>query len=153
MAARRPARLQHFDYIGPHRYFVTCCASARHHAFIDPEIVDVVRTQMLRSWADRGFEEIAAVLMPDHAHVLVEGGECDAEFRPAMTLMRQRTAVAYARLKERRLWQDGYYERVLRHDEDTGAVVGYMLDNPLRAGIVAKRADYPFSWSKYGLEV
>ena len=91
--------------------------------------------------------------MPDHAHVLVEGRERDAAFRPAMTLMRQRTGVAYARLTERRLWQDGYYERVLRHEEDTGAVVGYMLDNPLRTGIVTKRADYPFSWSKFGLEV
>ncbi len=45
------------------------------------------------------------------------------------------------------LWQGGYYERVLRKDEETQSVIDYILDNPVRAGLVKRPLDYPFSWS------
>ena len=40
MPHRRPPRLKGFDYLGPHRYFVTCCALGRHAAFVkdDPAL-------------------------------------------------------------------------------------------------------------------
>ncbi len=45
----------------------------------------------------------------------------------------------------RGLWQEGYYERVLRSDEATETVVRYVLDNPVRAGLVQRAEDYSFS--------
>lgn len=45
------------------------------------------------------------------------------------------------------LWQDGYYERVLRRDEDSPAVIDYILNNPVRAGLVDDPLAFPFSWS------
>jgi REP element-mobilizing transposase RayT len=42
------------------------------------------------------------------------------------------------------LWQDGYYERVVRaHGMDS--LVRYILNNPVRAGIVEGAEQYPFS--------
>lgn len=90
--------------------------------------------------------------MPDHAHILVEGETDAAAFVPFMTLARQRMALAYRQAARRKLWQEGYYDRVLRRDEDSVAVVRYMLNNPVRAGLVRVRSDYPFSWSKYGFD-
>lgn len=152
MTARRPARLPHFAYVGRHRYFVTCCSLDRHGAFIDPALIALIREQFLTTCRDRRFEEIATIFMPDHAHMLVEGETDAAAFVPFMTLARQRMALTYRRAARRHLWQDGYYERVLRRDEDSVAVVRYMLDNPVRAGLAQVRSEYPFSWSTYGFD-
>jgi hypothetical protein len=46
-----------------------------------------------------------------------------------------------------RLWQEGYYERVLRNDEDTKAVTKYILENPVRPELVTIALDYLFSGS------
>ncbi|HYN10753.1 MAG TPA: hypothetical protein VES67_25440 [Vicinamibacterales bacterium] len=43
--------------------------------------------------------------------------------------------------------QDGYFERVLRHDEATPQVIAYILENPVRAGLVQDPAEYPFAWT------
>jgi hypothetical protein len=42
------------------------------------------------------------------------------------------------------LWQRYGFERVLRNDEQTLVVARYILENPLRNGIVACVQDYPF---------
>ncbi len=45
------------------------------------------------------------------------------------------------------IWQAGYFEHVLREDEDTRRVAAYILANPVRAGLVVNPEDYPFSGS------
>ena len=64
-----------------------------------------------------------------------------------MRYLRRRTALAYRRLTLAELWQDGYHERVLRHDQATSLVITYMLDNPVRAGLVSNAVDYPYGWT------
>ena len=46
-----------------------------------------------------------------------------------------------------RLWQDGYYDRILRDDEQTIVVARYILENPVRAGLVEGFDEYPYSGS------
>ena len=43
-----------------------------------------------------------------------------------------------------RLWQRYGYERVLRGTDETFAVAKYILENPVRAGIVRAPRDYPY---------
>jgi putative transposase len=43
-------------------------------------------------------------------------------------------------------WQRGFYDHVLRKEEDTRAVAEYIINNPVRAGLVKTWRDYPFSW-------
>ena len=43
--------------------------------------------------------------------------------------------------------QVGYHDRVLRRDESILEAVAYVLDNPVRAGIVPRSEDYPWSGS------
>jgi hypothetical protein len=42
------------------------------------------------------------------------------------------------------LWQRYGYERVLRDEDDTLGVARYILENPIRAGLVTQVGDYPF---------
>jgi hypothetical protein len=41
----------------------------------------------------------------------------------------------------------GFFERVLRSDEQTGVVARYILENPVRAGLAATLLEYPYSGS------
>jgi len=151
MPLRRPRRLRAFEYRGRYRYFVTCCVHPRRPVFVDEARVWCVRAEILRTCTDRKFELIAAIYMPDHLHLLVQGASERALFTPFMTLLRQRCAIAFRRAYRATLWQDGYYERVLRREDDTVRVVEYMAGNPVRAGLVDCADAYPYLWSCVGV--
>ena len=64
--------------------------------------------------------------------------------------MKQRAAYVFrTRFRVPLMWQEGYYERVLRSDDATDVVVRYVLDNPVRAGLVSRHEDYPFMGATY----
>lgn len=46
-----------------------------------------------------------------------------------------------------RAWQVGFYDHFLRADEQVERVVLYVLENPVRAGLVESWGDYQFSGS------
>jgi hypothetical protein len=46
------------------------------------------------------------------------------------------------------LWQRGYYDHVLRQDEDLHRVAAYIVANPVRAGICPDALAYRFSGSE-----
>jgi hypothetical protein len=74
--------------------------------------------------------------MPDHLHLLVEGTSDTSDLVAFANETKQRTAYRYRRRQSGTLWQKGYFERVLRDDEETLAVARYVLPNPARAGLV-----------------
>jgi REP element-mobilizing transposase RayT len=97
VSLRRPQRLRSFDYRGPHQYFVTCRTVRHRKLFADASIVGILGSQVLRTCDDRGFEAVAYVFLEDHVHLLLRGLRDDSLFKPTMTLLRQRTAIAYRR--------------------------------------------------------
>ena len=86
--------------------------------------------------------------MPDHVHVLVEGLADDSDLRGFVRDAKQRSGFAFAQRSGRRLWQDGYYDHVLRDDESTIAVARYIFENPVRAGLARRVDAYPHSGSE-----
>lgn len=110
---------------------------------IDDDVVEVARLQIFRTARLEGFVILAHCFMPDHAHLLVEGMTDSADLRRFAKLAKQRSGALYARRARRALWQKGYYERVLRERDDPGVIAQYILENPVRAGLVANACDYP----------
>ena len=82
--------------------------------------------------------------MPDHVHILLDATAVDSDFRRLMNVWKQKTGFAYKRATGCRLWQSGYFDHVLRQDEDRLEMIAYLLANPLRAGLVQDIRDYPF---------
>jgi hypothetical protein len=56
-------------------------------------------------------------------------------------------AQSLAQTRKLKLWQPSYYDHVLRKDEDTLNVARYILDNPVRKGLVKHFLEYGFSGS------
>ena len=82
--------------------------------------------------------------MPDHVHLLVEGLAEWSDLRRFAKLAKQFTGAAHAREHQVPLWQEGYYERVLRRDTDAREVARYILWNPVRAGLAPDPGAYPY---------
>jgi len=144
----RPPRLDGFEYIGLHRYFPTFCARSRQTVFADPIAARETVAQFRRTASDEHFLVFAYCLMPDHAHLLVEGATERADFRRFAKMSKQRSGAAHALRCGGRLWQEGYHDRILRKDEDVKEIARYILENPARAGLVRAPADYPYLGSE-----
>jgi putative transposase len=141
-------RLTSFDYVGPHRYFLTFCTSSRSRAFVTDVAVACVMTQLQRTAADCTFAVVAYCYMPDHLHLLVEGSRADASLTEFVRVFKQRSSFHWKRRFGNDLWQRSYFEHVLRDDEATVSVAQYVLENPLRAGLSRRVEDYPYLGSQ-----
>src|SRR5262245_24915134 len=113
----RPPRLSSFDYVGGWRYFLTICSWQRSRVFTDAAVVDLVWDQFRYTADEKRCDVLTYCFMPDHAHLLVSGGHETADFKGFVRLSKQRSGWRYKRGHDSRLWQDGYYERVLRQEE------------------------------------
>jgi len=82
--------------------------------------------------------------MPDHLHLLVEGFTESADLRRFVQVAKRRSGSVFARCTRRPLWQQGYYERVVRPSEDARWVARYIIQNPVRAGLVQAPSEYGF---------
>jgi REP element-mobilizing transposase RayT len=82
--------------------------------------------------------------MPDHAHLLVEGLTASSDLRRFVKMPKQRSGGAHSRKYHQPLWQEGYFERVLRDPDDAAQVARYIVMNPVRAGLVMEPCHYPY---------
>ena len=111
-------------------HFPAACAAAR--CFEDAALLGESRM-------------LAWVLMPDHAHWLLQLGDQDAlgevigRLKPASSRHTNRKLN-----RTGALWSRAFHDNALRAEEDLQAVARYIVANPLRAGLVSRIGDYPF---------
>ena len=144
----RPPRLDGFEYIGLYRYFLTFSARSRRAVFTDTITARETLAQVLRTASKEHFSILAYCLMPDHVRLLVEGTTERADVRRFAKMSKQRSGAAHALRCRGRLWQEGYHDRILRKDEDVKDIARYILENPVRAGLVRVPTDYPYLGSE-----
>jgi len=148
MRTAYPRHLKTFSYVGPNRYFLTFCTHQRARTFTAAEAIALVLSQFLRTLREESFALIAYCFMPDHVHLLVEGMADMSDCLRFIRKAKQYSGYYYSRETGQRLWQRYGYERVLRNEESTRDVARYILENPIRAGLVEKAEDYPFMGSE-----
>jgi putative transposase len=135
--------LRGFSYRGVHRYLLTFCAIERARVFERTDIVEDA-LQQIRITASRERSAILAYcFMPDHVHLLIEGLNDHADLKQFAKMAKQRSGASHALSASGRLWQEGYWETVLRKDEDARPVARYIFENPVRASLVMSARDYP----------
>jgi len=149
---RRPRRIEGFLYRGQYRYLLTFCTANRIRHFERADLVATARSRIQQTSVEENFSVVAYCFMPDHLHLVVEGLSDDADLQRFVKIGKQRAVYS---LRENHLvcnvWQEGFHDWVLRPEQTTENVIRYVLNNPVRAGLVERPEDYPFSWSKYPL--
>jgi REP element-mobilizing transposase RayT len=80
-----------------------------------------------------------------NVHLLVRGESEASDCKEFIKRAKQYSAFYYSKAHGRKLWQRYGHDHVLRDDERTEDVVGYILLNPIRAGLCERIEDYPFA--------
>jgi putative transposase len=147
MNPRRLRRLANFNYNGYQRYSLTICTDDRQALFQQRDLAECVIAQILAAADACRYEVIVYCVMPDHVHILGIGCDGCDDLDVFVKRAKQMSGYYGKRMIQRRVWQDGYYERVLRDSEDTRLVAAYTLNNPVRKGLAKAPQDYPLSGS------
>jgi REP element-mobilizing transposase RayT len=120
-------------------YFVTICVTDRKQVLANERAFKAFKVAVgrLRDWT-----VLAAVLMPDHLHVIVSPREDrDAKlgnFSGALKRwLREELDAPWH-------WQPGCFDRLLRSDESLHDKWLYVQENPVRAGLVKNSKDWPY---------
>jgi putative transposase len=150
MSPFRPPRVPAFSYLGPHRYFLTICTAKRRKSLAEPETARFVIAHLLQHADSNEFDVLAYCVMPDHLHALVHGRSDAADLCRFVHRFKLATGFAWRRRSPMPLWQEGYYDHVLRHEEATEVVIRYIVANPVRAGLVEDINNYPWIGSAIG---
>lgn len=89
---------------------------------------------------------LAWVAMPDHVHWLFSLRT--GTLPEAVALLKGRSAREIGTLYEGAapFWQAGYFDHALRHDAAVQRHARYLVENPLRAGLVSSPWEYPHWW-------
>lgn len=94
----------------------------------------------------------AAVVMPDHVHLLLtplrDAAGNDFGLSEMMSGIKGASAHSVNRLLERRghVWQDESFDHMLRSDEGVRQKAEYICANPVRAGLVSTVDEYRWMW-------
>jgi putative transposase len=124
-------------------YFLTTIVAGRRKLFTGLDHANTV-LETIR-WLDDAnrFAVDAAVVMPDHLHLVGRLGKISLA-RVMHTLKSYSARRIAAAGVVTPVWQEGYYDHALRDDEDYRSKVQYVLENPVRAGLVSRVEGYPF---------
>jgi putative transposase len=145
IGARR--RLRDFDYKGTAAtYFITICARHDTSPFLDSRLARVVVQSLEWLRSDRGVNIYAYCLMPDHLHILMRLGDEEQTLSGIIGAFKSfTTRESWKRGWRGELWQARFYDHVLRANEDVEQIGLYILQNPVRNGLVQEPDAYAWS--------
>jgi putative transposase len=136
-------RMPSYDYTSTGAYFVTICTENRIPALEIPEMGKLL-VEVWQTLPNRfpGVTLDEFVIMPDHVHCILW---LDATVKTPPTLGRvigaykSLTTVGWLNYNKsisktcsKHLWQRGYYEHIIRNDQDLELTRQYIRDNPLK---------------------
>jgi putative transposase len=83
--------------------------------------------------------------MPDHLHALLTSENLSASLSSVVRTFKGAAAARARQFGISNLWQKRFYDHVIRSNESLEKITTYVLENPVRAGLIAAPGDWPFS--------
>ena len=123
--------------------------------------VDLLRESWREVSETRPFNTLAAVVLPDHMHMVISLPEGDADYPVRLRLLKSGftrrlpdDAKFNGRKGERNVWQRRYWEHAIRDEADLETHINYVHYNPVKHGHVAEMDDWPYStWHRRKAEL
>lgn len=126
-------------------YLVTFVTRHRLPIFRDCALARIACKAMTDPMVWQQSRLLAWVLMPDHWHGLIVLG--DREALSAMVRRIKSNSSRCVRLERPELqgiWARAFHDRALRHEEAVATAARYVIQNPVRSGLVTSLSDYPY---------
>lgn len=128
-------------------YFITKCALVPEDPILTkPGCADVVVDALLWARNSGWWRVLGFVVMPDHYHAALALGNTKS-LSDAMWSIGKYTAARINRLLGRTggLWEEGFYDHLIRDRDDFDEVLKYVHENPVAAGLVESVELWPYS--------
>jgi len=138
-------------------YFFTLVAFSRRKIFTQDNVVAMLRQAFQIVQVKHPFKIEAAVILPEHLHMIFSLPECDGDYPTRWRLIKTYftqhwegandiPATASRQLKgERAVWQRRYWEHLIRDGEDWKRHVEYIHYNPVKHGLVRAPVEWKYS--------
>ncbi len=132
----RSVRLPLFDYRNHVPYHVIVCSARRQKPFLIDRISMMVCDE-ITALADRHDVYVGAFcLMPDHLHLLMSPNARLISIPELVGRLKGKTTNASWMLGwNGKLWQERFYDHIVRRDESVVDTARYIYENPERAGL------------------
>jgi len=125
-------------------YFITICALPRgeNHLAHD-QIAQAIYDAIKHYYTSRWYAELILV-MPDHIHGIftfnLERYQLRNIFMPCKSYLAKTHGIN---------WQDDFFDHRLRDNREYIEKAEYIRQNPVRAALVEKAADWPYVWDAF----
>ena len=139
-----PPRLKPFSKYNTPLWFITFGTHDRRRVLDTPQLhrrfVEFGEKQ-----ASRGTAVGRYVIMPDHVHLFVRVG-AESQLGPTIGFLKKALSAILARDGiDVPHWQPGFFDHLLRSADSYAEKWEYVRQNPVRAGLVEKAEDWPYS--------
>jgi REP element-mobilizing transposase RayT len=144
---RKTIRLQREFYERQGQPFsLTICTDDKTH--LSNEFLELIFDSIMKGNLAKVADLMAVCVMSDHVHLLM------APISENLIDLIGRWKSYTTRLMlekgwKGKTWQRSFYDHALRKDEDIVKVAEYIVNNPIRRGLVGDWAEYRYSWHKW----
>jgi len=137
-------------------YFITTCTFERHPILNSADIAAILVQEWRTAHQRHGWAIGRYVIMPDHVHFFCRAELSAEPLRMFMQKWKQWTSKRIGRdidkvgsgdacmKQSRTVWQEEFFDHVLRSSESYSQKWEYVKENPVRGGLVKKSDDWPF---------
>ncbi len=143
-------------------YFFTVVTHHRRPILTTPLARRCLRAALTTEREQAPFEPVAVVLLPDHLHAVWSLPDGDSAYSVRWSRIKDRFTRAFlagggtesavtesrTRHRERGVWQPRFWEHTIRDEDDFERCLAYVHYNPVKHGLAATPAEYP--WSTFG---
>jgi len=142
----RKLRLKGYDYSQGGSYFITICShykqslfgEVRNYKMVDNALGSLIRRSWENAASQHPFADFGTwVLMPNHMHAMVSISDDNVRKKSLSRIVAAFKAQSTARARQcfdpaMKIWQPGYYERIVRTNDALEKIIEYIETNPLK---------------------
>lgn len=142
--------LPHFESPGS-VYFITFRTFKN---LVLPEVARDIVFNSILYWNNKKFNLYTAVIMPNHAHLILQPLEkfLNSFFSLSEILhsIKSYSSNKINKILKRSgtLWLDENFDRIVRDEEELVEKINYIINNPLKSGLVSNQEDYKWLYWK-----
>ena len=127
-------------------FFITIRAAKGTAPFVDKALNTLVVDALRSESQSCGCIVLTYCLMPDHLHFLAGPREDGRSLLEFVSRFKGKTTNLSWRIgRHGRLWQSRFYDHAVRASEDLRDIAEYILQNPVRRGLVSRPDEWRWS--------
>jgi len=153
---RKKIHLKDFDYSSHEDiFFLTICTVNKQTYFLDSRVSKIITNELEDRCSSNEIKLFCYCIMPDHIHLLIslnenytrkEGAFGERTLQNWVSGFKRYTSRILRQIHDiKPLWQANFFDHVVRKDESLLEICSYILNNPVRKGMVTNWEEYPYS--------